>query len=176
MTQINRQNAVADGPPLLTWAYEPCPGTGLRFGAPPPPGLEGEAGDVGEATAGAVAPAVGAGASALAGSAASVAGAGEGALAGVSGSRDRGSDSVGVGSGVNSTGGRTGLCSATGLEARISTGPGLGDRSDGVIDETTEAAELAGGAIGAESGPGAGLIMRAGLTVVGVWGFGGMGW
>lgn len=93
----------------------------MRFGAPLP---------VGDAPAGAP-------------------GAGEESFTGVSGSSDSGSESVGVGNGVNSTGGRTGLCFATGLEAGISMGPGLGDRSDGESDETTETDELAGGAMGA---------------------------
>ena len=85
-------------------------------------------------------------------------------MAGASASREIGSDSAGVGRGVKSpveeTGGRTGLCLATGEVAGISTAAlgGLADRSDGVRDEITEAAELPGGAIGAERGPGAGLI------------------
>lgn len=63
-----------------------------------------------------------------------------------------------------------GLRLTTGISGGISTDLGLGSLEDGLSDDTTDAAELP--AMGAESGPGAGLMTRdgAGLTR------GGMGW
>lgn len=100
-------------------------------------------------------------------------GASEGLSAGVSAgvsagfsveiSRDPiGSVGVGEGSGVNTTGGRTGLLSGTGDRDAVSTG--LTARSGCVADT----GDVLGGAIGADRGPGAGLITLtragAGLT------------
>ena len=140
-------------------------------------------GELGVAGAGAGAgagAATGTGAGAGAG-AATGAGAGAGAAASTGLSISRlpiGPVLVGEGSGVNTTGGSIGVCAATAGGLAFTTGCGLGiDLSDGVYAEIFEAA---GGAMGADSGPGAGLMWRGtGLGApadVGVCGWGGMGW